>query len=130
MKKNAIRISFTLLVLFLFIGLNITSSTGKLSNNDKLSRLNENLDLFNIFDFKMKLYMKLARAPSISACVIKNNTTVWSKGYGFYKSLPRKTPIENTIYMVGSISKSITATALLQLHENDSYDFSLDDNVS
>jgi CubicO group peptidase (beta-lactamase class C family) len=100
------------------------------SNNDNFSKLNQNLDLFNMFDFKMKLYMKLARAPSISACVIKNNTMVWSKGYGFYKSLPRKTPTENTIYMVASISKSITATALLQLYENDSYDFSLDDNVS
>ena len=130
MKKNVIQISFTLLVLFLFIGLSINASTGKLSINDKFSRPNEDLDLLDMFDFKMRLYMTLARAPSISACVIKNDSMVWSKGYGFYKSLTRKTPTENTIYMVASISKTITTTALLQLYENDSYDFSLDDNVS
>ena len=81
-----------------------------------------------LFDLKIKLLMKIGHIPSISVCIIKNNTIVWDKGYGFYDRLLRKKPDVNTVYMAGSISKTITTAALMQLYEK-GY-FNLDDNVS
>ena len=58
--------------------------------------------------------MKLNHMPSLSTCIIKNNSVVWSKGYGFYDIIHRKKASDDTIYMAGSISKSFTATAILE----------------
>ena len=62
-------------------------------------------------------FMKLGHMPSLSACIIKNNSVVWSNGYGFYDLKNKKEASADTIYMAGSISKSFTATALMQLYE-------------
>ena len=78
----------------------------------------------------MKLAMNLAHMQSVSACIIKNNTIKWSGNYGFSNRLLLEKPTINTNYMAGSISKTITAIAIMQLYENESYDFDLDDNVS
>ncbi|HEC89479.1 MAG TPA: class A beta-lactamase-related serine hydrolase, partial [Thermoplasmatales archaeon] len=66
---------------------------------------------------KLLFYMKLAHAPSLSACIIKNNTMVWAKAFGYADVKNSKPATENTIYMAGSISKTITATAFMQLYE-------------
>lgn len=80
------------------------------------------------FDQKIKSLMRLGHMPSLAACIIKNDTVVWTKGYGFYNRFPRRTPSDDTIYPVASMSKSITATAIMQLYEQGEFD--LDDDVS
>jgi len=74
--------------------------------------------------------MRFARIPSLSAAIVKNDSIVWYQGYGFSDKLLLQRPSKDTIYMIGSVSKVITAMALMQLYENQSYDFDLDDNVS
>ena len=83
-----------------------------------------------ILDLKMKLMMRFAHMQSLSACIIKNNSMVWYQGYGFSNRAILQRPSKDRIYMIGSTSKVITATAIMQLYENESYDFDLDDNVS
>lgn len=69
---------------------------------------------------------------SVSAGIIKNNSIAWYGGYGYYKGINthlfKKTPNKDTIYMAASISKTITATAIMQLYEKGF--FNLSDNVS
>ena len=79
-------------------------------------------------DKKIEFFMKIGHMPSVSACVLKNDSIVWSKSYGYYDLKEKKEANQNTIYMVGSISKPIAAIALMQLYEKGLFD--LDDNIS
>lgn len=81
-----------------------------------------------IFDLKVKTYMKILNYPSLTVCVIKNNTVVWNNAYGYSNVYLRKKATLDTIYVIGSISKCVTATAAMQLYEKNYFD--LDDNVS
>jgi CubicO group peptidase (beta-lactamase class C family) len=80
------------------------------------------------FDLRIRLLMRLGHIPSLSACIIKNQSIVWSKGYGYYDLKNRRVASNHTIYMAGSISKTFTATGLLQLSEKGYIDFDEDVN--
>lgn len=69
---------------------------------------------------KIQSWMTNAQIPSLGACIIINDTVVWTQGFGDQPEL-------DTVYMIGSITKSFTATAILQLYENNSLD--LGDNI-
>jgi len=81
-----------------------------------------------LFSLKVRTYMKIINMPSLVACVIYNNSVVWSKTYGCSGVYIRHKANLDSIYVVGSISKTIVATALMQLYENEN--FGLDDNIS
>ncbi|RLF35738.1 MAG: hypothetical protein DRM99_04080 [Thermoplasmata archaeon] len=72
--------------------------------------------------------MKIGHMSALSAAVIKNNEIVWAKGFGIYDREKNKQATEETIYLVASISKSFTATAIMQLYEKGCFD--LDDDVN
>jgi CubicO group peptidase (beta-lactamase class C family) len=72
--------------------------------------------------------MKLGHIYSFSCCIIKENQIAWSGGYGHFNMEQNTQPISDTIYLIASISKTITATALLQLYEQAL--FRLDDDVN
>jgi CubicO group peptidase (beta-lactamase class C family) len=80
------------------------------------------------FDQKILAYMEEGHMPSLVACIVKNNTTVWSHAYGKYRYYQNKTATEDIIYPIGCITKSFIATAIMQLNETGN--LSLDDNVS
>ena len=63
------------------------------------------------FESKIQSWMTNAQIPSLGACIIINDTVVWAQGFGDQPEL-------DTVYMIGSITKSFTATAILQLYEN------------
>lgn len=63
----------------------------------------------------------------LSAAFVKGGEVVWSGGYG-WADLERGRPAEpDTIYRIASVSKPITATALMQLWERGMFD--LDDDI-
>jgi len=80
------------------------------------------------FNQEIEILMKLARTPSISACIIKDDDIAWSKAYGYSDLSQKKSATTDNIYIVASISKSIAATAILQLYEQGYFD--LDDDVN
>ena len=59
--------------------------------------------------------------PSTTVAVIRNNSIIWSKGYGEQQRL-------DLVYMIASVTKTFTATAIFQLYERDIID--LDDDVN
>ena len=114
MKKQLM----TILIVSLLLGIIIPVS-GKI-----LYTVENEID----FDRRIEFYMKLGHMPSLSTCIIKNNSIIWSKSYGYYDLKNKKQASKNTIYMVASISKMFTAFAIMQLYEKDLLDF--DDNIN
>ena len=82
----------------------------------------------DLLDVKIRSLMIAGYIPSLTACIVHNTSVVWSKGYGFYDFQGMKQPSTNTIYQVASVSKTVTATAILQLYEQGLFD--LDDDVN
>lgn len=89
----------------------------------------EDADLLNDdFDQTLNELMMNAHLPSLAVGIIRNDTLVWSQGYGFASIREKKRPNENTVYMLASISKTFTTTAIMQLWEQGLFD--LDDDVN
>jgi CubicO group peptidase (beta-lactamase class C family) len=115
--------AITIILLFISTSV-ISTSSGILILSEEQNRSFNDL----LFNLKISFFMKGAHIPYLSACIIKNDSVVWSKGYGFYKKLFPRYSSSNTIYPVASVSKMITATALMQLYEDEIFD--LDDDVN
>jgi CubicO group peptidase (beta-lactamase class C family) len=81
-----------------------------------------------VFDHKISFLMKIAGYSAISACIVKDDQVIWSKGYGYYDRSERKPAMVDTNYVIASITKTITGTALMQLYEQGL--FGLDDDVN
>lgn len=119
-----------ILLIILLFGSIITPVSGVIldRNENILMRnqvdINDNLS----FDRKIEFFMKLGHMPSLSACIVKNDSVVWSKSYGYYDLKNNKPASQDTVYMVASISKMFTAFAIMQLYEQGLLD--LDDNIS
>jgi len=64
--------------------------------------------------------------PSVAACIIKNDQTVWKFAYGYANREEGKPASDETSYLLASISKTITGTAVMQLHENGLIDLDID----
>jgi CubicO group peptidase (beta-lactamase class C family) len=104
------------------VGMNFTN----LNDNEKLEGSFN--DVNDSFDENILYYMNLGHMPGLSACIVKNNNVVWHNGYGFSNLYKQVNATGNTIYSGASISKTITATALMQLWEKGLFD--LDDDVN
>lgn len=105
-----------------------TSIENSLEENDsnmispKISTDNEFLDSV------MELLMNYCHFPSVSTCIIKGDRVVWSNSYGFGDIENGYAATINTVYNIGSITKTITGTALMQLYDQGL--FELDDDVN
>jgi CubicO group peptidase (beta-lactamase class C family) len=65
--------------------------------------------------------------PGVAACIIKKNRVAWQGYYGLANISLNTNITDSTIFMLGSISKTVTTTALMQLYEAGR--FQLDDSV-
>lgn len=68
------------------------------------------------------------RAPGLSAALVKEDQLIWSKGFGIADRAQGIAMTADKIQNIGSISKTVTATAVMQLWEQDA--FQLDDDVN
>jgi CubicO group peptidase (beta-lactamase class C family) len=124
-KALAMGVTFILISIPVFFSCEQVSCSNKNIVGGKNEKSTFNLS----FEKKLALYMKLGHMPSLSACIIKNDSIVWSNAYGYADQEGRKNATLDTIYMIGSISKSICAVAVMQLLENGQIK-SLDDDVN
>lgn len=77
---------------------------------------------------KMNEILNNHNAVGLSVAVVKDNQLIYTDAFGF-KSMEDSTLIStNDIFRIASISKSFTATAIMQLYEQGK--FNLDDDVS
>jgi serine beta-lactamase-like protein LACTB, mitochondrial len=66
------------------------------------------------------------RLPGLSIAVVVKDQLVWSEGFGFADLESASRATGSTIYRIGSISKPIVATALMQLVERGRVDLDAD----
>ncbi len=72
--------------------------------------------------------MSQTRIPGISLAVVRDGEVVYARGYGFKDIERGLPPTPETVYGIGSVTKSFTALAVLKLVEEGK--LSLDDEVS
>lgn len=113
MKNNG----FT--ILFIFFLLSFLSC--KKSNDLTVNSLEE-------LEEKLKIEKEDNDLTSISYCVVKNDEVLYSNALGFADKANNKLATDNTRYLLASISKTITAVALMKSLEENS--ISLDDDIN
>ncbi len=79
-------------------------------------------------DAAIQVEMSEDGLPSLAACIIKGDKIVWQNFYGFSNIADKKVPTEETVYLLASVSKTVTATAVMQLWEQGQLD--LDKDIS
>jgi len=126
MKKKII----TLVIITLFFGIILIPVSNSLISDDNNTYRLEKDEGFNdsLFDRYITRLMKFAHKPSLSACIIINDSVVWSNEYGLCDIENNKPATPETLYLMASISKTVTATALMQLYDQELFD--LDDDVN
>jgi N-acyl-D-amino-acid deacylase len=81
------------------------------------------------FDAVMQEFMDRRGVPGGALAVVKDGRLVYARGYG-YADLQRQTPVEPTsLFRIASVSKPITAAAIMKLTEDRRYRLSLDAKV-
>jgi len=127
MKKQII-VTITICIL-LSINIAPTTISTKQNKNQITNTFYEEYTISDfILDNYIQILMKIAHKPSIAAGIIYDDNLVWSKGYGFYDLENQKNTNEDILYLQASVSKTVTATALMQLYEKGF--FELDDDVN
>ncbi|MBI4662718.1 MAG: beta-lactamase family protein [Verrucomicrobia bacterium] len=61
-------------------------------------------------------------APSIAVAVVKNDRLVWAEGFGYADLEARRPATADSIYLLASVSKPITATGLMVLADRGKID--------
>ena len=62
--------------------------------------------------------MSVRHLMGLAACIIKGGQVAWAKGYG-WANLAKKQPFSpDTLMNIASVSKTVTATAVMQLWED------------
>jgi len=67
-------------------------------------------------------FLHVQSVPGISAAAVLNSKTVWSEGFGVADLENYAPATSSTLYRLGSISKPITAVAILQLSDRGKLD--------
>ncbi len=89
--------------------------------NQRIERVENGLLLPVVIKGQPVVSMKLAdrmqffKTPGVSVAVINNGRIEWARGYGVREAGSREPVTPETIFQAGSISKPITATAVLRL---------------
>ena len=71
--------------------------------------------------------MKSNKLPGVSVAIVADQSVIWANGFGYADIATNQLVTTDTIFAVGSITKLITATMLMQLR--DSGKINLDDPV-
>ena len=79
--------------------------------NDNNSRDEEELIQF------IENIMQTHLIPGLSVSIVKDNAIVWDRHFGFANIDENLLVDENTMFILSSVSKTITVTALMQLWE-------------
>lgn len=88
-----------------------------------------------LFAARMEELLKMYNIPSVSACILKKDKRgiwdiAWEGVYGYRVAIrPRIRASRDTIYAIGSITKTFTATAVMQLVEKGLIDLDADINA-
>lgn len=75
----------------------------------------------------MERTRKVADAPSLAVAIVKGGKTIWSGAVGYSDYASGALATADTLYTLGSVSKSITASTVMSLYEDGA--IGLDDGI-
>lgn len=131
MSNNLIEKAMVLGVIALFVGVSIVPVVvGEIENKNETILLKKQYvsSEDTLIERLLVRLMDLAHMSALSAAIVKDDKLVWAEGFGLYDRENNRKSDEETIFLVASISKTFTATALMQLYEKGLFD--LDDDVN
>ena len=74
-------------------------------------------DAISLLDLWIKEQMAYRQLPSLTIGIVYDQELIWAQGYG-YADLERQAPATpRTLYRIASITKTFTATAIMQLRD-------------
>jgi CubicO group peptidase (beta-lactamase class C family) len=126
MKKQLI--SIVLLCVFLGVTVHGSITEVTVAQTSSLKEDHQQIPSDFLLNACVQMLMRLSHKPSLAACIIYDDSVVWSHAYGYYDIENNKEATTQTLYLQASVSKTITATALMQLYEQGLFD--LDDDVN
>src|SRR5262245_46528463 len=85
------------------------------------------VDAQTLDDFILEQMMQ-NHIPWLSASIVKQGEVLWVGNYGMANLDANISVNSSTIFMLASVSKTVTATALMQVYENNG--FQLDDSIN
>ena len=80
------------------------------------------------FEKAMDQFVEAAKFPGVTILVFKNSDVVFEKHYGFANIEQQRVPTGDTLYQIASISKLMTATAVMKLYDQGVID--LDEDIN
>lgn len=66
--------------------------------------------------------MQIKHIPGLSASIVIDDTVVWQNVYGYANIEQSINVVNETLFKIASVSKTITASALMQLYEQDYFE--------
>ena len=125
MKKfNSMQLT-TAVILSIFLTLSFSCKTPTAYPAEKTIRLSA--DTLKLAEIKMQSYIDAGKLSGISVLTLKNGETAHRATFGLAHIDENRAVEENTIFRIYSMSKSITAAALMMLYDEGK--FQLDDPV-
>lgn len=114
----------------LFIGVSVSPFIEGFSQKNQENEIDQRPCLIPdfLFDAYIQTLMRVGHKPSIATCIIQDDEVVWSNAYGYYDIEQQKKATTDTLYLQASVSKTVTATALMKLYDQGLFD--LDDDVN
>jgi CubicO group peptidase (beta-lactamase class C family) len=91
---------------------------------DKLVDLSNRDNILNIINAEKNIQ----GMNSVAFCTVKNDSLLWADAMGFADRENHRLATPETRYLIASISKSVTATAIMQLYDEGL--FGLDDDIN
>lgn len=85
--------------------------------NEVLTNAASDMEILHGLDSQVLDYMKKWELKGASLAIMRNDSLVYAKGYGWADKEMSETLTPGHIMRVGSVSKLITATAIMQLQE-------------
>ena len=112
------KISFTLLILSILII--------SCSEKDITSKTTIPSDRFKNIKDSISKKIDNGDIPSLSVAVIENGEIIWMESFGYADKENKIIATPNTLYGIASISKPVTATGIMKLHEDGEIDLDAD----
>ncbi len=76
-----------------------------------------------------KTQLSRAHMPGLSAAIVKNGQIVWTGAYGYSRVNTKEPVTSETLFELASVSKTVIATAVMQVWESGFLDLNADINL-
>lgn len=111
MQKIGVFAACLAVVCLVVSGCASTSTTGGRAQDIETARDTGSLDAF------INGQMANARFPGLAACVVKNGKVVFSRAYGMADIEQQRPATPFTLFLLGSVAKTVTAAAVMHLQD-------------